>query len=91
MWRWAGEGRRAEVKDAAAHPATERIAEKLTAAAGRAQYAQRKWLSETPNGWIKEVFDSRRSSLRGLEKVQGDWDLVCLALNIRRIKALATA
>ena len=85
------EGRRTAVKDAATHPATARMAAKLATAAGRAQYAQRKWLSEAPNGWIKEALGFRRFSLRGLEKVQCEWDLVCLALNIRRMKGLAPA
>ena len=28
---------------------------KLASPEGRACYAKRKWLSEAPNGWIKEV------------------------------------
>ena len=56
------------------------MAEKLSRPAGRAAYAERKWLSEAPNGWIKHVLGFRRFSLRGLAKVQGEWDLVCLAL-----------
>ena len=66
-------------------PARRRMAAKLRTAAGRAAYSQRKWLSEAPNGWIKEVMGFRRFSLRGLKKVQGEWDLVCLALNVRRL------
>ena len=57
---------------------------------GKARYAQRKWLSEAPNGWIKEVLGFRRFSLRGLAKVRGEWDLVCLALNIKRMGTVAT-
>ena len=53
--------------------------------------ARRKWLSEAPNGWIKEVLGFRRFSFRGLAKVQAEWNLVCLALNIKRIGALRTA
>ena len=30
-------------------------------------------------------------SVRGLEKVRGEWDLVCLALNIRRLLGLQGA
>ena len=58
---------------------------------GRARYARRTWLSEAPNGWIKEVLGFRRFSFRGLEKVRAAWDLVCLAVNIKRIGALASA
>ena len=55
------------------------------------QYARRKWLSEAPNGWIKEVLGFRRFRLRGLNKVQGEWDLVCLALNVKRLQGLQAA
>ena len=77
--------------NAAKHPAKARMAEKLATEAGRAQYAQRKWLSEAPNGWIKEVLGFRRFSLRGLNKVRGEWDLVCLALNVKRMQGLQAA
>ena len=66
-------------------PATYRMGEKLASVNGRAQYAKRKWISEAPNGWIKEVLGFRRFSLRGAEKVRGEWHLVCLALNIKRM------
>ena len=85
------EGRRAVAVDAAKHPAKARMAEKLATAPGRVQYARRKWLSEAPNGWIKEVLGFRRFSLRGLNKVQGEWDLVCLALNVKRLPGLQAA
>ena len=71
-------------------PATYRMGEKLAGVAGKARYAQRKWLSEVPNGRIKEVLGFRRFSLRGLAKVRGEWNLVCLALNIKRMGTLAT-
>ena len=86
-----GERRRTVAVDAAKHPAKARMAEKLATSAGRAHYAQRKWLSEAPNGWIKEVLGFRRFSLRGLKKVQGEWDLVCLALNVKRMQGLQAA
>ena len=85
------EGKQAKAVDPKTCPATHRMKQRLATAAGRARYARRKWLSEAPNGWIKEALGFRRFSLRGLEKVRGEWDLVCLALNIKRIGALATA
>ena len=91
------EGRRAVAAEAKAKedektfPAKARMAEKLETDAGRKQYAQRKWLSEAPNGWIKQVLGFRRFSLRGLNKVQAEWDLVCLALNIKRLHGLQGA
>ena len=83
------EGKSRVAVDPARLPATHRMGEKLASLAGKAQYAQRKWLSEAPNGWIKEVLGFRRFSLRGLAKVHGEWGLVCLALNIKRMGTLA--
>ena len=84
------EGKSQVAVDPARLPATHRMGEKLARPAGKARYAQRKWLSEAPNGWIKEVLGFRRFSLRGLAKVRGEWDLVCLALNIKRMGTVAT-
>ena len=85
------EGKKTVNRDAHTHPATHRMVEKLATPAGRERYAQRKWLSEAPNGWIKEVLGFRRFSVRGLNKARGEWDLVCLALNIKRLQPLLTA
>ena len=82
------EGTKQSAVDPRKLPATERMRKKLETEAGRARYARRKWLSEAPNGWIKEVLGFRRFSFRGLEKVEAEWNLVCLALNVRRIAAL---
>ena len=65
--------------------------DKLKTKAGRAVYAQRKWLSEAPNGWIKHVLGFRRFNLRGLAKARCEWDLVCLALNVKRLHVLQAA
>ena len=78
------EGKQTATRDREAHPATARMVEKLATPAGRTAYAERKWLSEAPNGWIKHVLGFRRFSLRGLAKVRCEWDLVCLALNVKR-------
>ncbi len=85
------EGKTARPRDPGQYPATNRMAEKLSKPAGRAAYAERKWLSEAPHGWIKHVLGFRRFSLRGLAKVRGEWDLVCLALNAKRLHALIAA
>ena len=37
------------------------------------RYAQHKWLSEAPNGRIKEILGFRRFSVRGLAKARGEW------------------
>ena len=69
-------------------PPTWRMTQKLATEAGRTTYAKRKWISEAPHGWIKEVLGFRRLSFRGLGKVQGEWDLVCLALNVKGLQSL---
>ena len=85
------EGKQAAKRDLEKHPATARMVQKLATPAGRAAYAERKWLSEAPNGWIKHVLGFRRFSLRGLAKVRCEWDLVCLALNVKRLHVLRAA
>lgn len=82
------EGKITQEIDASRYPATVRMAEKLASAAGRSVYAQRKHLVEAVNGWIKHVLGFRQFSLRGLNAVQGEWDLVCLSLNLRRMSSL---
>ncbi len=72
-------------------PAKARMQEKLATEEVRGQYRQRKWLSEAPNGWIKEALGFRRFSLRGLEKARAEWDLVFLALNLKRLNGFLAA
>ena len=74
--------------DAESYPATRRMAEKLATADGKACYAERKWISEAVNGWIKRVLGFRQFSVRGLKNASGEWDLVCLAINLRRMQPL---
>ena len=51
------------------------MGEHLATPQGRAAFAERKWLSEAPNEWIKEVLGFRRFHVRGQKKVQGEWSL----------------
>ena len=69
-------------------PATQRMARKLDTPQGQEIYAQRKWLVEAPIGWIKRILGFRQFGMRGLRPVQGEWDLVCLALNVKRLHRL---
>ena len=82
------EGKRAVEVDPGKHPARSRMRKKLASLAGQVEYRRRKWIAEAPHDWIKERLGFRRFSLRGLQSVQGEWDLVCLALNIKRMSAL---
>jgi hypothetical protein len=72
---------------ASATPA-ERMAHRLRTKAGRAAYALRKQTVEPVFGIIKSVLGFRQFLLRGLNKVCGEWRLVCLAWNLKRMAAL---
>lgn len=52
---------------------------------GKKFYAKRKSTVEPVFGIIKEVIGFRRFMLRGLEKVTGEWNLVCTAYNLKRL------
>ena len=67
------------------------MAKKMATESGRARHAERNWLSEAPLGWIREALGFRRFGVRGLRQVQGEWDLVCLTLNVKRMRGLRTA
>ena len=82
-----------EGKDQAAidpqhYPATVRMTERLARPEGQAHYRRRKAIVEPVFGWIKHAMGFRQFSLRGIEKVTGEWGLVCLALNLRRMWVL---
>jgi len=55
---------------------------------GKALYAKRKSTVEPVFGIIKHVLGFRQFLFRGLDAVGKEWDLVCMAWNIRRIHAL---
>lgn len=55
---------------------------------GRKRYALRKQTVEPVFGIIKSVMGFRQFSLRGLDKVRGEWSLVCLAWNLKRLAVL---
>ena len=85
------EGKRCAEVDAQKSPHTAAMAAKLQTDAGKTAYRKRKWIAEPPNGWIKSVLGFRQFSLRGLHRVQAEFKLVCLALNLRRMSTLKTA
>ena len=86
------EGKRGnKILPSAENPHTQVMEERLKSEEGQRWYRRRKAIAELPFGWIKHVLGFRRFSLRGLEKVRGEWQLVCAALNLKRIAALNTA
>ena len=64
------------------------MAHKLKTQSGRALYALRKQTVEPVFGIIKSVMGFRQFSLRGLKQVAGEWTLVCLAWNLKRMAVL---
>jgi len=58
---------------------------------GKRLYALRKQTPEPVFGIIKSVMGFRQFSLRGLDKVKGEWNLVTMAWNIKRMFTLAFA
>src|SRR5258708_33291726 len=66
----------------------DRVSRKLHAKAGAAVYAARKGIVEPVIGQIKQARGFRQFLLRGLEKVQGGWSLVCTTHNILKLYRL---
>jgi transposase len=64
---------------------------RLHTPAGKRLYALRKQIPEPVFGVIKSVMGFRQFLLRGLDRVQGEWSLVTMAWNLRRMYALTAA
>lgn len=69
----------------------EKMAYKLATEIGKEIYRLRKCTVEPVIGIIKEVLGFRQFSLRGLANVAGEWCLVCLAFNLKRMHTLFLA
>ena len=68
--------------------AMQAMTHRLKTQAGRAAYALRKQTVEPVFGIIKSVMGFRQFSLRGKRLVSGEWNLVCLAWNVKRMAVL---
>ena len=68
-----------------------KMARRLKTREGRALYALRKQTPEPVFGIIKSVLGFRQFSMRGLKKARGEWSLVVMAWNMKRMFALKTA
>jgi transposase len=66
----------------------QRMKRKLQTKAGKAIYAARKTIVEPVFGQIKQARGFRQFLLRGIEKVRGEWALVCLTHNILKLYRL---
>jgi transposase len=69
----------------------EAMAHRLRTPEGRALYALRKQTPEPVFGIIKSVLGFRQFLLRGLDKARGEWSLVTMAWNLKRMFALKYA
>ena len=63
----------------------DRMRRKLKTKVGKAVYAARKAIVEPVFGQIKQARGFRQFLLRGIEKVRGEWSLVCLTHNLLKM------
>jgi hypothetical protein len=68
----------------------DKMRNKLKTVEGRKVYAQRKSTVEPVFGIIKHVLGFRQFFLRGLKAVSGEWTLVSIAWNIKRMFVLSS-
>jgi len=66
-----------------------KMAHTLKTKQGRTCYGQRKCTVEPVFGIIKQIMGFRQFSLRGLQATSGEWKLVALAYNLKRMQVLA--
>jgi transposase len=66
----------------------EAMAHRMKTREGRNQYALRKQTPEPVFGIIKSVMGFRQFLLRGIDKVRGEWSLVTMAWNMKRLFVL---
>jgi transposase len=69
----------------------EAMGHRLQTQEGKRRYALRKQTPEPVFGIIASVMGFRQFLLRGLDKVRGEWSLVTMAWNMKRMFALAGA
>ncbi len=68
----------------------ERMERKLETKVGAAVYATRKFIVEPVFGQIKQARGFRQFLLRGIEKVRGEWALVCMTHNILKFHKICS-
>ena len=71
----------------------EKMARKIRTKKGRAEYARRKAIAEPPFGQIKHCRGFRQFLLRGMEKMNAEWNLVTATHNLLKLfrsRAFAT-
>lgn len=76
---------------AASATAMQKMQHRMKTAAGRKLYALRKQTPEPVFGIIKSAMGFRQFLLRGLESVSGEWSLVTMSWNLKRMFSLQGA
>jgi DDE family transposase len=61
------------------------VKKRIESAHGQWVRRRRQIMAESAFGFIKRTLGFQRFSLRGLKKVQTEWQLVCLAFNFRKL------
>ena len=69
----------------------EAMEHRLKTPEGKKRYALRKQIPEPVFGIIKSALGFRQFLLRGIDRVRGEWTLVTMAWNVKRMFALAAA
>jgi hypothetical protein len=69
----------------------ETMAHQLQTPGGKKLYALRKQVPEPVFGIIKSVLGFRQFLLRGIDRVRGEWSLVTMAWNMKRMFVLRPA
>ena len=67
------------------------MAHRLKTPDGKKLYALRKQMPEPVFGIIKSVLGFRQFLLRSVERVRGEWSLVAMAWNLKRMFTLCPA
>jgi transposase len=75
----------------AAATALQKMAHRLKTPRGKQLYALRKQIPEPVFGSIKSAMGFRQFLLRGLDNAKGEWNLVAMSWNIRRMFVLSPA
>jgi transposase len=68
----------------------ERMERKLETKVGAAVYVTRKFIVEPVFGQIKQARGFRQFLLRGIEKVRGEWALICMTHNILKFHKICS-
>ena len=85
----AGQAKRSTAGGKVGCPLIQAMRLKLKLGGHRSRYRLRKQLPEPVFGQIKQARGFRQFLLCGLDKVQDEWSLVCIAYNITKLWAVA--